>query len=486
MSHSEPRGRPSSEPRPTSRASRKSPPADRGATITAVQVGSTIGQYRLLRKVGEGGMGVVFVGEHVLIQRRAAIKLLKPEISKHRRSLERFFNEARATAAIQDPGIAQLFDVGLTHDKSAYIVMELLDGESLDVRLQRVRRLAPADALRIVRQVAGTLAAVHAAGIIHRDLKPANLFSVVDAAAPGGERIKILDFGVAKLGPDLHDGAQTRAGALMGTPVYMSPEQCSGAAIDPRADIYSLGCVLFRLVTGRPPFAVKGVGPVIAAHLSELPPPPSRFVSELPAGFDDLVLRCLAKSREDRFPTMAELGEGCDRLLVAPGQIGGASIPQLPDATTALLDQSTTLGTLGTAIGEQPSWRRRKWIGAVAIGVIAGIVVAVAVTRDGGARTAAPTLPLVPARAEISPPPGDAAAASPVAADATSVAPPPRAALPQPAAPPPPAVPPSPATEPAVDEPAAAKPPVATPGATKPHPKPRATAPHSDPYEDRN
>ena len=458
---------------------------------------STIGQYRLLRKIGEGGMGVVFIGEHVLIQRKAAIKVLKPEISKGRRSLERFFNEARATAAIQDPGIVQLFDVGMTRDGSAYIVMELLDGESLDVRLQRLGRLAPVDALRIVRQVAGTLATVHAAGIIHRDLKPANLYGVVDATAPGGERIKILDFGVAKLGPGLHDGAQTHAGALLGTPVYMSPEQCSGHAVDPRADIYSLGCVLFRLVIGRPPFAVQGIGPLIAAHLSEPPPAPSRFVSEIPAGFDELVLRCLAKSRADRFPSMADLGEDCDRLFGALSGQSEASIPRLADASTALADPSIMLST---AVSEQRSAdapRRHKWIGAAVIGVIVGGAVAVAVTRGGGARTGSPTPSLLPVRAEVSTP-GDAAAASRAASDGTNVTPP------QPAAPRPPAVaepvvaPPAAASPPVANSPVAnppaAKPPVANPPAAKPavtksHPTPRATVRHDDPkdpYEDRN
>ena len=215
-------------------------------------------------------MGAVFLGEHTLIGRHAAIKVLLPELSSKRESVDRFFNEARATTAISDPGIVQVFDFGFTADNTAYIVMELLDGEQLNLRLARLGALAPSDALRITRQVAGSLGAAHAAGIVHRDLKPENLFMIRDPEAPGGERPKILDFGIAKLGDDVPDRIRTRTGAVMGTPVYMSPEQCNGAAsVDHRADIYSLGCVLFHLLTGRPPFDLPGVGAIISAHLRE-------------------------------------------------------------------------------------------------------------------------------------------------------------------------------------------------------------------------
>src|SRR5262249_22756902 len=153
----------------------------------------------------------------------------------------------------------------------------------------------------------------------------------------GGERIKILDFGVAKLGPDL-SAAQTHPGELVGTPVYMSPEQCSGTAVDQRADIYSLGCVLFRLLVGRPPFTPEGGGALLSAHVAVPPPPPSRFAPTLPAGIDGLVLRCLAKARADRFPTMADLADECDRLLaILSGQPRG-SRPRVPETTTAPLD----------------------------------------------------------------------------------------------------------------------------------------------------
>src|SRR5262249_12735831 len=160
-------------------------------------------------------------------------------------------------------------------------------------------------------------------------LKPANLFL---AQEPGGERVKILDFGVAKLGPELRDGLQTHEGVIVGTPVYMSPEQCSGTEIDPRADVYSLGCVLFRMLAGRPPFIEQGAGPVIAAHLGQPAPAPSQFTSEIPLALDELVLRCLAKSPADRFPAMVDVIAECDRVLDRGPS--AAEPRQLPDPTT--------------------------------------------------------------------------------------------------------------------------------------------------------
>jgi len=261
-------------------------------------------------------MGAVYLGHHQLLGRRAAIKVLLPELSARPDIVNRFFNEARAVTSISDPGIVQVFDFGYHTDGSAFIVMEYLEGEPLDRRLARLGKLAAYDALLLCRQVASSLAAAHAQNIIHRDLKPENIYLVHDGEVASGERSKILDFGIAKLSDDNPGKVKTSTGALMGTPVYMSPEQCRGlATLDHRSDIYSLGCVLFHLLTGRPPFEGEGMGDIIAAHIREPAPAPSSRAPELAPGIDGLVLRCLAKSPDERFQTMHELAQAIGQIL---------------------------------------------------------------------------------------------------------------------------------------------------------------------------
>src|ERR1051325_957894 len=276
---------------------------------------SLIGQYRILRKIGAGGMGLVYLGEHTLLRRRAAIKTLLPTVAANREIVERFFNEARATSAIADPGVIQIFDFGYHVDGTAYIVMELLEGEALSARLDRLGQLPLGDVLRFGRQIAGSLAAAHASDIIHRDLKPENIFLVRDAEAQGGERTKIIDFGVCKMGTG--DPMLTEVGAMIGTPVYMSPEQCRGSGVvDHRSDIYSFGCLLFHLLTGRPPFLGDASGELIVAHIQEPAPAVSKYIAELPPEVDALLAGCLAKAPEDRFQSMTALQTALGELMV--------------------------------------------------------------------------------------------------------------------------------------------------------------------------
>jgi serine/threonine-protein kinase len=279
-------------------------------------IGAVIGNYQIVRKLGEGGMGVVYLGQHTLLGRRAAIKVLLPALSARPDIVNRFFNEARAVTTISDPGIVQVFDFGYHTDGSAFIVMEFLEGEALDRRLTRLGKLPVYEALRLCRQIASSLAAAHAQHIIHRDLKPENIFLVHDGEVASGERSKILDFGIAKLSDDHPGKMKTNTGALMGTPVYMSPEQCRGLAeLDHRSDIYALGCVLFHLMTGRPPFEGEGMGDIIAAHIREPAPAPSSFAPEIAPNVDALVLRCLAKAPADRYQTMIELATAIGQIL---------------------------------------------------------------------------------------------------------------------------------------------------------------------------
>jgi len=275
-------------------------------------------------------MGLVFLGEHTLLGRRAAIKTLLPTVSANHEIVERFFNEARATSAISDPGVIQIFDFGYHVDGTAYIVMELLEGEALSARIDRLGRLPLAEALRIAWQITGSLAAAHAHAIVHRDLKPDNIFLVGDAAAQGGERTKILDFGICKVGTG--NPTLTQSGTMVGTPDYMSPEQCRGAGdVDHRADIYAFGCLLFHMLTGRPPFLGDATGELIVAHLEEAPPAPSIYVAELPLAVDALLLRCLAKSPDDRYQSMTELQRVLGELYA---ELEGVepTVPKVPPA----------------------------------------------------------------------------------------------------------------------------------------------------------
>ncbi|MGE5184732.1 MAG: serine/threonine-protein kinase, partial [Acidobacteriota bacterium] len=342
---------------------------------------TTIGAYRVLRRIGEGGMGTVYVAEHTLLGRRAAIKVLLPELSAKQDIVKRFFNEARAVTQIADPGIVQVFDYGHHADGSAYIVMELLEGEPMDRRLRRLGQFSVDDCLRLSRMICASLAAAHAKGIVHRDLKPDNIFIVGDPAVTGGERPKILDFGIAKLsGDDDHpDAIKTRTGVVMGTPVYMSPEQCRGmGAVDHRSDIYSFGCVMFRMLTSRPPFAGPGSGDLIAAHLREPPPLAASLVPAIPDVVDRILQRCLAKAPGDRFQSMTELAEA---IAAAEAVLHRSSVPTMalaawptpaPLGAPAPVATPTTIsGAAGQTAPPQAAARAR---GRVA--VIAGVAIA--------------------------------------------------------------------------------------------------------------
>ncbi len=354
--------------------------------------GAVIGSYRLLDQLGEGGTGTVWAAEHTLLGRRAAIKLLHPAYSANKLMVQRLFNEAKVVAAIADPGMVQIFDFGVHGDGSPYIVMELLDGEPLDARLRRLGRLAPEDAVRLARQVALSLSAAHGKGVIHRDLKPENLFVVPDPAVIGGERVKVLDFGIAKLSRS--DGShKTRTGAVIGTPAYMSPEQCRAIGnIDHRADIYSLGAVLFCLVTGRPPFEGEGAGDAIISHVRDLPPVPSALVPGLPAALDAVILRCLEKDPARRFQGMDELADALGGLDSTPRERAATAGLERRAATlgggppAAPVSPSLEITTVSAATGEVSSgWRtvlRWRWVG-LALSAAAGLVIAIAIASGG-------------------------------------------------------------------------------------------------------
>jgi serine/threonine-protein kinase len=271
-------------------------------------IGEAVGNYTITAPLGSGTMGVVFRAEHVRIARTAAIKVLNPELARNTEALQRFFTEARATSLIRHRGIVDVFDCGVDATGRPYIVMEHLVGETLADRLRRTPCLPWTAACGIARQVADAIAAAHDNGIVHRDLKPDNVFLVRDPADPeSASAVKVLDFGIAKL--LAADAAKlTMRGMVLGTPEYMAPEQCGGEEeVDARADIYALGCILFEMLTGEPPFIAESVPELFAAHMFRAAPSIGERVEGLPAWLADLVMGLLAKERGDRPASMRDV-----------------------------------------------------------------------------------------------------------------------------------------------------------------------------------
>ena len=283
-------------------------------------IGTTAGNYRILDKISDGGMGSVYRAEHALIGRLVAVKVLLPELTGNREIVDRFFREAKATTAIKHPGIVEVFDFGYLDSGLAYIVMELLEGMTLARRIKMRGAMPEGEAASLLRGVCSSLAAAHDKGIVHRDLKPDNLFLVQDLDIPNGERIKLLDFGIAKLTDIGSAHAATKTGAVMGTPTYMSPEQCRGSGdVDARADIYSLGCIFYQLLTGKPPFANEGAGEVIGMHLYVQPEPPSRHALGISPDTEALVMAMLSKDPKGRPQSARELAQAFSAIAHAHG-----------------------------------------------------------------------------------------------------------------------------------------------------------------------
>jgi eukaryotic-like serine/threonine-protein kinase len=349
-------------------------------------IGHTVGKYRLIDQIGEGGMGTVFRAEHTVLGSPAAVKLLLPRFTQDTAVVERFFQEAKAASAIRHPGVVEVFDYGRLASGQAYIAMELLRGEDLRGFLARHGRLGPELAAHIARQMLDALNATHAVGVIHRDLKPDNVFLVRDVASPGAVRVKILDFGIAKLVGGRRDRPsaprfQTKGDLILGTPAYMAPEQCKGGhELDARVDVYALGCILFQMLTGRPPFVAGGDGEVMAMHIYEPPPRLSNLVHGLPVELDALLARLLIKDPADRIPSAAYALAELDRASIAP--VAG-EIP-LADGGGAL--ETIGLGQLARAVGAAPGGLAEpfelapeRWRPAAVLGGAVAIAIALAV-----------------------------------------------------------------------------------------------------------
>lgn len=354
--------------------------------MSALTEGYRLGPYRIVRLLGEGGMGSVYEARQEPLERRVALKTLHPEYARNNDAVARFFNEAKVLSRLEHPSIVQVSDFGNAADGTAYLVMEYLRGQSLGQRLaDRDGRLPVITALQLAWQVADVLAVAHAQGIIHRDLKPENLMLVADPIAPGGERVKILDFGIAKLTKSSDRGSvKTDTQAVMGTPMYMSPEQCAGAGnVDTKSDVYSLGCVLYKMLSGRPPFIAEGPGQFIGMHLFQPPPPLTSHAPKVSVSVAELVHRLLLKDKAQR-PTMSETADALGRLLgkfSGTAQIVRSRPPAStdPDATRPLLftPPSTTLGQLTGQRSRSSTKRNRVVAVGVAVALVASALAAI-------------------------------------------------------------------------------------------------------------
>ena len=296
------------------------------------RIDSTVGNYHLLRVLGRGGMGTVYEGEHVYIGKKVAVKVLHPKFSKYEDAVKRFLREARAASSINHPNIVDVTDFGPMDDGGVFFVMEHLEGASLEDIIDQNGALPLHRALNVANQLSLALAAAHDKGIIHRDLKPENIMLIPKpgrrdlikkTAKPGAPQyviekedkydfVKILDFGIAKvLKRDETSPSQTLAGAVFGTPEYMSPEAARGKEVDLRADVYSVGVILYDMMTGRPPFEADAAAEVLAMHINQNPPRPLEVSPnlEITEAAENLVMRAMEKDPDKRHQDMDEFRE---------------------------------------------------------------------------------------------------------------------------------------------------------------------------------
>ena len=287
-------------------------------------LGQTLdGRYRIDSVLGRGGMGVVYRATHIRLDAPCAVKILHSDLVSNQSAIERFRREARAAGRIQHPNAIQVTDFGVVNDNVVYLVMELVTGPTLRDIIKSSGPLEIDRAAVIFTQVCAAVQAAHDSGVIHRDLKPDN---IVLQRMTGGERVKVLDFGIAKLRekslpPDSQplepdsgsfEGTLTEAGMLIGTPQYMSPEQCRARKLEPQSDIYSLGVVLFEMLSGELPFTGETPMEVVLKQIKQAPPRVREIRPEIPPSIDEVVARALAKDPKERFASAAEFARELD------------------------------------------------------------------------------------------------------------------------------------------------------------------------------
>lgn len=363
-------------------------------------VGCTIdNRYKIESILGEGGMGVVYRVRHKIIDKKAAMKVLRADLARDQEVTERFLIEAKAASAIGHEHIIDISDFGLLPDGSTYFVMEYLDGKPLASLVEDRTPVPVPRIVKIALQLAEGLAAAHEAGIVHRDLKPDNIYLI----SRGSEKdfVKILDFGIAKVSTT-SKGQLTRAGTVFGTPHYMSPEQAAGAPVDHRGDIYSFGVILYELACGKVPFDADNFMGILTQHMYKAPVPIRALVpppADVPPGLEALILKCLSKRPEQRYQSMRELSD--DLLKLRDGLV--------PDAVAEMMARSGGFNVPADfwksggrmpapvpASPEAPGGRRRKWpliAGAAGVAVAIGLVIAIFANSSVSPASSGPALP---------------------------------------------------------------------------------------------
>ncbi|MBI5490851.1 MAG: protein kinase [Deltaproteobacteria bacterium] len=351
-------------------------------------------KYTLLRLVGEGGMGAVYEARHALIHRRCAVKFLHAEAARDADQVKRFVREAQAASAVAHPGIVDVYDVGVAPDGVPYLVMELLEGESLAACLERVGRLPVADAVEIVVAALAALAAAHRAGIVHRDLKPGNLF--LERGTVPGPRVKLLDFGISRVtSSDDPRTRMTRTGAVLGTPCYMAPEQAGGLRdVDHRLDLYAIGVILYECLTGRLPFEADNYNRLIVMICSEPFPRPREVEPAIPEGLEAVILKGMSRRREDRYADADEMIRALTPFLApdAAVRLGLASTPAPAPARSSdslpafsLEPSAPVVGRATTASGGSPRRSFRVGIVVASVALIAaGVAATILMGRNHG------------------------------------------------------------------------------------------------------